>query len=1058
MDEAVSSDSRAVGGERRRVTVLFADMVEFTPTAERLGEEGAYTLMQRIYTLMATAVKEYGGTVETFTGDGIMALFGVPIALEDATLRACKAALLIHERLAAVAHEFVAAFTLHPRLRIGINAGPVVAGQLEVGRAGASGDTINFAARLESLALPGTVALSETAFRLVEGLVEATFVEERKIKGKSEPQKVYRLDRIRHDAVRFDASLSRGLTGYVGRARELEVLRHNLAASATGLRVVDLVGEPGMGKSRLLHEFLQALDRNEVVVLRGNCASDGAQTAFGLFVDIVRTSFRFSATDPKDEIARKLADGLSAVGLDSRENQDLLLNLLGLGGADDVLKGLEGTLIGLRTRALLQSLLHERCSLTPTVVVIEDLHWIDSVSEDLLGKFVATEQNLPLLVLHTRRPEYRPPWIDGRSPATLVLQRLSAEDTASLVRHRLAADALPAPLVRLVMDRADGNALFAEEITSFLVERGVLRRVGTSFEIDDGAVAGMLPPSVQSLLAARVDRLGARDRALLQAASVIGRSFDAELLAAVVDHTSDIGQGLAAGVAFDFLYVEPGSDGYVFKHALVRDALYESLLSGPRAALHLRVAEEIERRSHNRLAEAAETLAHHFGQTTRSGKAFSYVSMAGRKSLGTYALTQAEMYFSRAEALLDVTPDYATDDGFVDFLTGYVLLLQLAYEPRQLFEKIDKHRNRVARLGDRADVVVVLHYEVWALIWQCRFGEAAGVQARVTRMAEHLGDDTSHAYSEAGFFFLDALTCSPSTDITRRGEKAVAAALRSGDSYVIAWLRFMVAWNAFHRGQMTRAHALAVDLARTGSEMRDPRSTGLALWLHCWAAIASEEFEKALAYAEKTIETAITPFDERNGLNGKGTALVLLRRGEESAALLAGARAEAAEHGRWYEFTGNDVSFGVSIVLAGRLAEGVKHIETAISKRQEEGYIATVDWYRLALVQLYLDILEGHEKPPLAVILRNIVFLTRVKISGRKKLDILLHQLQQSSNYNSESMHGGRIDFMLGRFHKMRGRRDLAMTYFQKSKDVLMQFGASETLNNTAKALAALDN
>ena len=1044
---------RAFGGERRRVTVLFADMVEFTAIAERLGEEGAYALMQRVFALMAKAVAEHGGSVETFTGDGIMALFGVPVALEDATLRACKAALQIQARLAVAGPDLETAFGVRPQLRIGINTGPVVAGRMEDGRAGVSGDTINLAARLQSLAAPASVLLSEAAYRLVEGLVQAAFAGAWAIRGKSEPQTVYELGSVKPDAVRFDAALSRGLTDYVGRARELEALRAALAEATTGLAVVDLVGEPGMGKSRLLHEFLRTVDRTRVV-LRGNCASDGAQTAFGLFVDIVRSSFRLSAADSGEEIGRKLAEGLSTLGLASTENHGLLRHLLGQKVSDEALRGLDGTLIGLRTRGLLQRLLRATCGLSPVILVLEDLHWIDSVSEELLGKIVASATDQRLLVVHTRRPEYRPPWIAPASRATLSLDPLSADETGTLVRHRLGVEALPGALVELVMARADGNALFAEEITSYLLERGVLRRAGETLELDEAAVAGALPPSVQSLLAARVDRLEPEDRALLQAASVIGRSFDPQLLAVVAGDPRDIDPRLAVAVTLDFLSIEPRSGDYVFKHALIRDALYESLLSGPRAGLHEKVAQEVERRSDNRLAEVAEALAHHFGQTRRTDRAFVYGSMAGQKSLGTYALTEAGTYFRQAEALLDRDSSCASDDAFAGFVTGYVSFLQLVYEPKQLRDMMEKYRDRISRLDDRADVVAALHHEVWALVLLLRFPDAWDVQARAARMSDRLRDDRAHAYAEAGFFFLDAATCEPSPQIVERGETAVAAALRTGDLYIMAWLRFLVGWNAFHRGHVGRAHAIAAELSRAGAALRDPRSTGLASILLCWTALVFDDCEDALAHAERAIETAITPFDTINAESGKATALALLRR-LESAPLLAALRAEAAEHDRWYEYVGNDMSFGISLVLQGRFAEGVRQIETSIEKRDAD-YPIAADWYRMALGQLYLEILEGNDKPSLGVLLRNAMFLTRTLLTGRRKILALLRRAEENPIFDHESFHTANLHYLFGRYYLLSKDRDAARAHFKKSRAILAPFGRSNILVKTDRALTSL--
>ena len=383
-----------------------------------------------------------------------------------------------------------------------------------------------------------------------------------------------------------------------------------------------------------------------------------------------------SAGEAENEIARKLEMGLTVLGLHSLRNVGLLLHLLGLKAPDGALTGLDGVLIGLRTRELLQQLLEARCRLSPVVMVIEDLHWIDSASEELLGKIVDSEAKLRLLLLTTRRPEYSPPWLDRATVTKLPLEPLPTGDIRHLVQARLGVEALPEPLARQVTEKAEGNPLFAEEIVSFLTERGILRTVAGKLDFDANAVAAALPASVQGLLTARVDRLAPNDRALLQAASVIGRRFDPQLLATTVGET-DIDARLAAMQALDLVLREGKSGDYAFKHALVRDALYQSLLTEPRKSLHLKIAEEIERRSGNRLVEVAEVLAHHYSQTDHADKAFTYLSMAGSKSLSVYSLDEAAAHFSAALALLDKNPDCASDDQVADFFVPYTLLLNM---------------------------------------------------------------------------------------------------------------------------------------------------------------------------------------------------------------------------------------------------------------------------------------------------------------------------------------------------------------------------------------------
>ena len=345
------------------------------------------------------------------------------------------------------------------------------------------------------------------------------------------------------------------------------------------------------------------------------------------------------------------------LGLRSAENVGLLLNLLGLRVPEGILQGFDATLIGLRTRDLLQKLLESRCRLSPTAMLLEDLHWIDSASEDLLGGIIDSSDRLPLMILITRRPEYQPPWLDRPNVGRLRLEPLSSGEILRIVEARLAAERLPEALARLVAEKSEGKPLFAEEIASFLIEQGMVRLTPGSVEFNAEEMARALPSSVQSLISARVDRLSAPDRALLQAAAVIGRRFDGDLLAAVSGANRDVEARLSAMQALDLVYRDNRSEHYLFKHALVRDALYDRLLGDPRRAMHLRVVEEIERRSDNRLNEVADDLAHHYVRAGSPAKAFLYSVMAGTKSLGVYSLEEAERHFRRALEISDAHPE-----------------------------------------------------------------------------------------------------------------------------------------------------------------------------------------------------------------------------------------------------------------------------------------------------------------------------------------------------------------------------------------------------------------
>ena len=982
--------------ERRQVTVLFADMVGFTSFSERSGEEAAFTLMRSLSKLMDEAVREQGGVVRGFTGDGIMAVFGVPVALEDAPLRACRAALGILQRLKETGPDLEAKHGVRPQLRIGLNTGASVVGKVEESAdAGVTvlGDAVNFAARLQTLAEPDTIFMSEATHRIVQGMVDANYAGEHTIKGKTEPQKVYRLDAVRSGATRFDAAISHGLSGFVGRERELELLERALDEARSQLRAVDLVAEPGMGKSRLLHEFRQRIGKDRAFILSGRCSPDGQQTPFLPFIEVVRGSFRVSAGEVEQDVAQKLERGLTALGLHSTRNLGLLLHLLALKVPDGALTGLDGVLIGLRTRELLQQLLEARTRLSPVVMVIEDLHWIDSASEELLGKIIDSEGKLRLLLLTTRRPEYATPWLDRAVVTKLLLEPLPIGDIRRLIRARPGAEALPEPLAWQVAEKAEGNPLFAEEIVSFLSERGTVRTSTGKLDLD----ATALPASVQSILTARVDRLTSRDRAVLQAASVIGRHFDPKLLAAATGEI-ELNIRLAAMQALDLVHREGKSDDYAFKHALVRDALYQSLLTEPRTALHAKIAEEIERRSDNRLAEVAEVLAHHYNQTNQVNKAFIYLTMAGSKSLGIYSLDEATTHFTAALALLDKNPNCASDDQVAEFLVPYTLLLNISGQLRLMIAVLQRNLARIHRLGDDPRAVLIRHQYVFALIWSARYREADAMQQETSALANRLADSRSKAYSLAGKIHLATIIApKPLNEFDVLKREALEAASDTADAYIQNWTRFVIGWEEFHRGRMTEARDVAQELMQVGRLLGDPRSTGLGLALMTWIALLADSYAEALEYSEQSLSVAVTHFDRSTAVIGKGCALVLLRRTEEGAQLLEGDRRRCIADGDVYRLAGSDGMIGVCKVLQGNIRNGIHFLEEAILRRETEGYRDAADWYRFFLCEVYLQIIAGNEKPSLADLLKNLPTLLKIVATATARIRVLMSQLQRIS-------------------------------------------------------------
>jgi predicted ATPase len=411
-------------------------------------------------------------------------------------------------------------------------------------------------------------------------------------------------------------------------------------------------------------------------------------------------------------------------------------------------------------------------------------------------------------------------------------------------------EALPEALARQVTDKAEGNPLFAEEIVSFLTERGIIRTAAGKLDFDANAVTAAFPGSVQNLLTARVDRLEAKDRALLQAASVIGRRFAPDLLTAAVGE-SDVDARLAAMQALDLVGLAGSSTDYLFKHALVRDALYQSLLTEPRKALHGKIAVEIERRSGNRLVEVAEVLAHHYDQTENVEKAFTYLALAGKKSLGINSLDEAERYLDRALALMEATPSVTQDVGFADLLvdltTVQVSILLIA----KSIAVVDRHMKRLYGLNDLPQSVIVLSNYIYACSAALRWREMAKHAEHSLAIAQRLGDDRSKAYARANWVYAKCLVGESSRN---EAERQIALALAESNRVDDGHLHFIVlwacVWDCFQRGLTDRGRDIARELQERGRRTGDPRALSAGLWMIAWFDVIEERYDEMFAHAD----------------------------------------------------------------------------------------------------------------------------------------------------------------------------------------------------------------
>src|SRR5262245_44303504 len=654
----------ALEGERKQVTVLFADTVGFTALARDLDPEVVHEVMDHCFGLITAEVHRFEGTINQYTGDGVMALFGAPIAHEDSPRRAVHAALGMQRALQDFGRELQAQRGFRVQMRIGLNTGLVV-----VGKIGddlrmdytAVGDTTNLAARLQQLAEPGTVVISDATYKLVAGYFETQDLGDHTVKGHPEPIRAFEVLRTRGRRTRLEVAAERGLTPRVGRDRELTTLLDLFQQVKAGHgQVVSITGEACIGKSRLVLEFRRALAAagEPVTWLEGQCLSFGQAIPFLPVIDQLRANFGIEEGDGEPEIIAKVEDGMRRMGaIDAYI--PAIRYLLAVDPGDKALTAMEPAA---RRKQLVDAVLAlslRGAQLRPLVLVYEDLHWIDTSTEALLGTLLDAIAGVPLLLLLTYRVGYTPPFGSRAFHTTVTLQSLSEADTVAMASRILGTAHFPGELEAVLVDKTEGVPLFVEEMVKTLLDVGALQRDNGSYRVVQGLAEARVPDTIQAIIMARLDRLGEEGKRTVQLASVIGRQFLVRLLARIADLIGPL-EGLLTKLQTLELIYRQGllpEPAYVFKHAMIQDVAYNSLLLRQRRALHRAVGVAIEELYPERLAEHYEELAHHFTQGEVWEKAMAYSTLAGDRAAEAFANAEARTHYTRAlQAAARVAP------------------------------------------------------------------------------------------------------------------------------------------------------------------------------------------------------------------------------------------------------------------------------------------------------------------------------------------------------------------------------------------------------------------
>ncbi len=749
-DKILASKS-ALEGERKQVTVLFADVKSSMELAESVDAEAWHAILDRFFQILADGVHRFEGTVNQYTGDGIMALFGAPIAHEDHAQRACFAALHLADSLRGYSGELKRTRGLGLSVRIGLNSGEVV-----VGKIGddlrmdytAQGHTVGLAQRMEQLADPGKAYLTGHTAALVSGYFRLRELGAFTLKGVREPVPVFELEGVGALRTRLDVSRARGFSRFVGRAEELATLEAALSRAISGQgQVIGVVAEAGTGKSRLCFELAERGRARGVAVHEAHGVAHGRMIPFLPMLALLRSLFGIREGDTPLEARRKIAGTLTLLDAALETALPLLFDLLGVPDPERAAPDLEPEARQRQLVGLLQRIVRARPAREPALLLLEDLHWLDGGSEALLEALVESVAGTHVLLLLNFRPEYHAPWMQRSWYQQLPLSPLGPAAIDELLAELLGLDASLGDLAARIRERTAGNPFFIEEIVLALAESGALEGVRGAYRRTGPLDALALPATVEALLAARIDRLAEREKQVLHAASVVGREFPESILRRVLPlPENELAAALRALIAAELVYeraLYPEAE-YAFKHPLTQAVAYRSQLSERRAATHRRVAEAILETSGDEVDERAAVLAHHFDAAGEALEAARWHERAARR-VARSDMAEALRHWLRLRELAAGEVSEATARLR---LVACVNLLDLAWrlgDPEGIADEIFQEGTALAvECGDRRRLAL-LHLNYGALQGVMRGEEQLRLHhtSEALRIARESGDQRS---------------------------------------------------------------------------------------------------------------------------------------------------------------------------------------------------------------------------------------------------------------------------------------------------------------------------
>ena len=883
--DKILTDRSAIEGERKLVTVLFADVADYTSLSEKLDPEEVHQIMDGCFKILMDEIHKYEGTINQFTGDGVMALFGAPVAHEDHAQRACQAALSIQSALETYHEQTMNAYGINFRMRIGLNSGPVIVGaigdDLRMDYT-AVGDTTNLAARMQTHAEQGAVLASANTYKIAKDFFEFKPLGQIPVKGKELPQEAFTLVAKSDVKTRIDASSAKGLTKFVGRKNSLSALMEAYQTVKFGAgQVVGVVGEAGVGKSRLVWEFKNhQLTPEEFTFLEGQCIHYGSAMPYLPIIDILKTYFDIEEDEREFVIRHKIKHKIH--GLDETLKSAIIpfYDLFSLQVDDAAYLQVDPSVRKMRIFESLMNLFVRESQDKPLIIVIEDLHWIDKISEEFINYFIEWIYNARILLVLLYRPEYTHQWGNKSHYARIGLTHLGTDSSSSLVQAILGDAEIDAEIKNLILQRAGGNPLFVEELTHNLLENGAIEKKDNQYVLTRKASEIEVPETLQGIIASRIDRVEESLKRVMQIASVIGREFAFRVLASIMGMREELKSSLLNLQGLDFISEKqlfPELE-YIFKHALTQEVAYNSLLQKRKKEIHEKVAGAIEDLYPERLEEYYELLAYHYKRSDNKTKALEYLDKANQKAIRLNAMQEAMAYFHEVMDLLDTLEKTAENQKRrISIISNQIWVFFILLKASEYYDLLNQYEPVAANLNDAG-----LNAKFYSALSQCEysfgyFDQSIETASAAIEFAKATGN-MEYAYWAHIFKLWSHVWIGEFEKVhdLRNEIKRLLETSFNLQLYIHAFGTGSMAYNEM--GQFQNAIKAGNEALKIAKKYSDNGLTIQTLMFIAWANLLSGDANKAFEYAKTGLDLAQNPRDKI--LAQAGVAWSLCHTGE----------------------------------------------------------------------------------------------------------------------------------------------------------------------------------